>query len=141
MPEVNAETGARVLFLVDGIAIGAADDMNIRKETPHQAVDPVGTLYRAENVPVGHSVSGTLSMFRLYQQGLIAAGIDVSDTTTASRLRRTKVNLVVEDILEGVAIETLYEVTFDLDEVNYTKGVLSKRVMNFEAIRSKTEEG
>lgn len=68
-------TGCRAVLKMNGIAVGYARNVSLRESIQYQAIDVLDNIETAEHVPVGYTVTGSASLFRLVAEDLKSAGV------------------------------------------------------------------
>ena len=140
MANTRTLTGSRVLLKIGGRTVGDAEGVTINERNNLGTNDPLGQAHAAEHVNIGYSIEGSFTAFRVYQQDLIAIGVDVDKTTLQNLMHIPETYLEVYDILESGAVERITGVKFENHSRQYIKNFVSKRDITFKGIIGKSEE-
>ena len=139
-------TGARARFLIDGVKVGYARNINISEQIQYDPVEILDNIQVEEHVPVAYRVTFTASQFRIVGETVKSLGYFPSlgaDTNEhlENILISGELTATIEDTKTNKIVSTLEQVK--VQSHNWTidaRGVVGED-LEFVAIRVRDESG
>lgn len=137
-------TGARARFLINGVKVGYARNVNVSEEIQYDPIEVLDNIEVEEYAPIAYRVTFTASMFRIIGETLKSQGwFPPNGANTGEHLENILVTgdltATVEDSKTGKIFATLEQVK--IQSHNWTvdaRGVVGEDV-TFNAIRARDE--
>jgi hypothetical protein len=112
MPPIQAITGARARFSINGVKVGFARSVNLNENVDYRPLETLDNIRIVEHVPVGYDCALTCEQFKIVDKTFKARGFFPKAGQDSSQhllniLLQGELTATIEDVVTGKLLATV----------------------------------